>query len=122
MLRIKLVKGIHGQKPRNAATLKALGFRKTGHTVYHENNAVIQGMIQHVRYALEVSEVTAEEAKAAQAATPTQGIKVTPGTGAPKVKAAKAEAKPKAAAKPAAAKAAAGDKPKKTAKKAEESK
>lgn len=106
MLRIKLVRGIHGQKPRNRATLAALGFRKTGHVVFHEDNAVIRGMIQHVAFALEVTEVSAEEAQAAKAPKQAKAPAVTApkaeAKAAPKAKATKAkveetpaEAKPK---------------------------
>lgn len=117
MLRIKLVRGIYGQKPRNEATLKALGFTKTGQVVFHEDNAVIQGMIQHVRYALEISEVTKEEAAAAKQ-TRKPGITVSAPAATP-AKAAKAT-KPAAPKKATEAPAADETKAKKTTKKKSE--
>ena len=57
MLRIKLVKSLVGHNEKNRRTLKALGLRRPGNVVEHENNSTIQGMIQHVRAHLLVEEV-----------------------------------------------------------------
>lgn len=57
MLRIKLVKSVIGNTPRNRATVKALGLTKTQQTVEHEDNPVIRGMVHHVKHLLEVQVV-----------------------------------------------------------------
>lgn len=57
MLRIKLIKSLVGHNEKNKRTLKALGLRRPGNVVEHENNSTIQGMIQHVRAHLLVEEV-----------------------------------------------------------------
>ena len=129
MLRIKLIQGPNGQTPRNEATLKALGLRRNYQVVYHDDTPVIRGMIQHVRYALEVSTVTKEEATAEKETLIKKPASVTVISGpsaekpakkakvASVAKVADADAKPKAAKKAPAEVAA---KPKATKKKAEE--
>ncbi|HRI42753.1 MAG TPA: 50S ribosomal protein L30 [Fimbriimonadaceae bacterium] len=57
MLRVKLVKSIIGNTPRNRATVKALGLRKMHQTVVHKDTPSIRGMIHHVKHLLEVEEV-----------------------------------------------------------------
>ncbi len=57
MLRIKLVKSIIGNTPRNRATVKALGLSKTQQTVEHKDTPQIRGMIHHVKHLLKVEEV-----------------------------------------------------------------
>lgn len=57
MLRVKLVKSIIGNTPRNRATVKALGLRKMHQTVVHQDTPSIRGMIHHVKHLLEVEEV-----------------------------------------------------------------
>lgn len=57
MLRIKLVKSVIGNTPRNRATVKALGLTKTQQTVEHEDNPVIRGMVHHVKHLLDVQVV-----------------------------------------------------------------
>jgi large subunit ribosomal protein L30 len=57
MLRIKLVKSIIGNTPRNRATVKALGLRKMQQTVIKKDCPEIRGMIHHVKHLLEVEEV-----------------------------------------------------------------
>lgn len=114
MLRIKLVKSVIAHTPRNRATVKALGLRKTHSVVEHEDTPTIRGMIHHVKHLLEVTVVEGEPMKkqspferpkdrskvkakpAKKAAAPK--VEAAP---APKPEAAKAEAK--AAVKPAAA-------------------
>jgi len=57
MLRIKLVKSVIGNVPRNVATVRALGLGKTGSTVEHEDNPVIRGMVHHVKHLLSVENI-----------------------------------------------------------------
>ena len=53
MLRIKLVRSVIGENPRNRATVKALGLRKTQSSVeIDENNASLVGMAFHVKHLL----------------------------------------------------------------------
>ena len=53
---IKQVKSGIGCKPAQKATLKALGLRKMNAERVHDNNAVIQGMINTVKHLVEVKE------------------------------------------------------------------
>ncbi len=66
MLRIKLVKSTIAQTPRNRATVKALGLRKTQSVVVQPDTPSIRGMIHHVKHMLEVTVV--EEAPVTEAA------------------------------------------------------
>jgi large subunit ribosomal protein L30 len=50
MLRIKLVKSIIAQNPRNIATIQALGLRKVGSIVEKEDSPSIRGMIHKVQH------------------------------------------------------------------------
>ncbi len=55
---IKQVGSGIGRKPRHRGTLRALGLKRIGHTVVHEDTPVIRGMVNQVAYLLEVREVT----------------------------------------------------------------
>ena len=57
-LEIKQVRSGIGRKPRHRGTLRALGLKRIGHTVVHEDTPVIRGMVNQVAYLLEVREVT----------------------------------------------------------------
>ncbi len=46
-----------GSKPKQRATLRALGLRKINSQKVHENNAVVRGMINVVRHMVEVKEI-----------------------------------------------------------------
>lgn len=46
-----------GSKPKQRATLRALGLRKINNQKVHENNAVVRGMINVVRHMVEVQEI-----------------------------------------------------------------
>ena len=63
MLRVKLVKSMIGGTPRNRATVRALGLRKTQQTVEHDDNPVIRGMIHHVKHLLTVEVVEGSPTK-----------------------------------------------------------
>ncbi|GIW48932.1 MAG: 50S ribosomal protein L30 [Caloramator sp.] len=56
-LKVTLVKSTIGKKPDHVATVKALGLRKIGHTVEHQDTPAIRGMINKVNYMLKVEEV-----------------------------------------------------------------
>ncbi|PJI08894.1 MULTISPECIES: 50S ribosomal protein L30 [Clostridium] len=51
---ITLKKSLIGRKKDHIATVNALGLRKIGHTVEHEDTPQIRGMIKKVDYLLDV--------------------------------------------------------------------
>jgi large subunit ribosomal protein L30 len=53
-LKVKLVKSPIGHHPRNRATVQALGLRKIGQTVEHQDNPSIRGMIKKIQNLLVV--------------------------------------------------------------------
>jgi large subunit ribosomal protein L30 len=55
-VRITLVKSPLGRKPNQRKTVEALGLRKIRHTVVHELNGPIQGMINTVSHLVQVEE------------------------------------------------------------------
>lgn len=57
-IEITQVKSAIGRKPKHRGTLRALGLKRIGHTVVHEDTPVIRGMVNQVAYLLEVREVT----------------------------------------------------------------
>jgi len=56
-LKITLKKSLIGRLDSHIATVNALGLRKIGKTVEHEDTPQIKGMINKVSYLLEVEEV-----------------------------------------------------------------
>ncbi|CDF58870.1 50S ribosomal protein L30 [Thermobrachium celere] len=56
-LKVTLVRSIIGKRPDHVATVKALGLRKIGHTVEHDDTPAIRGMINKINYMLKVEEV-----------------------------------------------------------------
>ncbi len=57
-LEIKQTKSAIGRLPKHRGTLRALGLKRIGHTVVHEDTPVIRGMVNQVAYLLEVREVS----------------------------------------------------------------
>jgi len=53
---ITLVRSPLTRKPKHRRTVRALGLRKVGQTVVHEDNAVIRGMTNTVNYLVNVEE------------------------------------------------------------------
>jgi len=53
-IKITLVKSPSGSKPSHRKTVKALGLRRLNHTVEHEDNPQIRGMIFHVKHLVAV--------------------------------------------------------------------
>lgn len=51
---VKLKQSKISEKPKIRATLRALGLRKTNAERIHDDNPVIRGMIDKVRYLVEV--------------------------------------------------------------------
>ena len=54
---ITLKKSLIGRNPRQRATIKALGLRKIGHTVTHDDTPQIRGMIHKTDFMLDVKEI-----------------------------------------------------------------
>ncbi len=54
MLKIKLVKSAIGKPEKHRRILRALGLRRRGSVVRHDENPVIEGMINKVSHMLEV--------------------------------------------------------------------
>jgi len=61
MLKITQVKSGIDRKEDHKATLRALGFRRMGQTVYHDDTPPIRGMVRKISYMLEVAEVEAKD-------------------------------------------------------------
>jgi len=56
-LKITLAKSTIGRKKDHIATVQALGLRKIGKTVEHDDTPQIRGMINKVSYLLKVEEI-----------------------------------------------------------------
>jgi len=56
-LEITQTKSAIGRLPSHRGTLRALGLKRIRHTVVHEDNPVIRGMVNKVAYLLEVRPV-----------------------------------------------------------------
>jgi large subunit ribosomal protein L30 len=56
-VKITLVKSLIGRKKEHIATINALGLRKIGKNVEHEETPQIKGMINKVIYLINVEEV-----------------------------------------------------------------
>jgi large subunit ribosomal protein L30 len=56
-LKVTLTKSTIGRKKDHIATVNALGLRKIGKIVVHEDTPQVRGMINKVNYLLEVEEV-----------------------------------------------------------------
>lgn len=56
-LRITLMKSPIGQKPKQRATVEALGLRKIRQTVERPDEPSVRGMIDRVAHLLEVEEI-----------------------------------------------------------------
>ncbi len=56
-LRVKQIRSYIGAKPKQKATLRALGLRKMNAERVHEDTPVVRGMINVVKHMVEVSEI-----------------------------------------------------------------
>lgn len=56
-LKVTLTKSTIGRKKDHIATVNALGLRKIGNSVMHEDTPQIRGMIDKVNYLLDVEEI-----------------------------------------------------------------
>lgn len=59
-LRIKWVKSAIGYPKDQKETIRSLGLHKLQHTVEHEDQPVIRGMIRKVRHLVQVEEMSSE--------------------------------------------------------------
>ncbi len=59
MARLKITqkKSLIGRKAEHRRTIRALGLRRINHSVIHDDNPVIRGMIQHVCFMVEVEKI-----------------------------------------------------------------
>lgn len=56
-LKVTLTKSLIGRKKDHIATVEALGLKKIGSVVEHEDTPQIKGMVRKVNYLLKVEEV-----------------------------------------------------------------
>ncbi len=56
-LKITLTKSTIARLPKHKKTIEALGLRKIGKFVIHEDNAALRGQIAQVSYMLKVEEI-----------------------------------------------------------------
>lgn len=56
-LEVKQVKSSIGKKPRQRATLRALGLRRVDAVRVHEDTPVIRGMIEKVKHLVRVEKI-----------------------------------------------------------------
>lgn len=59
-LRVKWVKSAIGYPKDQKATIQALGLRKLQHTVEHDDQPALRGMIRKVSHLVEVEEILSE--------------------------------------------------------------
>ena len=57
-LRITWKKSAIGYRANQKRTIEALGLRRLGHSVEHNDNRAVRGMITTVRHLVEVTEVS----------------------------------------------------------------
>lgn len=56
-LEITLKRSVIGRPESQRVTVKTLGLKKTNHTVVHEDNSAIRGMINKVSHLVKVNEI-----------------------------------------------------------------
>lgn len=56
-LKVTLTKSTIGRKKDHIATVNALGLRKIGKSVIHEDTPQVRGMINKISYLLEIEEI-----------------------------------------------------------------
>jgi large subunit ribosomal protein L30 len=56
-LKVTQVRSTIGAKPKQRGTMRALGLRRIGRTVEHEDTPVIRGMLARVPHLVDVEEV-----------------------------------------------------------------
>ncbi|MDP4088038.1 MAG: 50S ribosomal protein L30 [Bacillota bacterium] len=56
-LRLTLTKSLIGRNKAHIATANALGLKKIGNVVEHEDNPQIKGMVNKINYLIKIEEV-----------------------------------------------------------------
>ncbi len=56
-IRITQIRSIIGSDKRQKRTVEALGLKRIRHSVEHENNDVIRGMVKKVEHLVKVEEI-----------------------------------------------------------------
>lgn len=56
-LKITQIRSIIGSDKRQKKTVEALGLKRIRHTVEHEDNGVIRGMVKKVEHLVKVEEI-----------------------------------------------------------------
>lgn len=59
-LEVRLVRSLIGLSPKQEATVKALGLKKIGQSVVHDDSPTIRGMIFRVGHCVRVKEINHE--------------------------------------------------------------
>ena len=68
MLKITLTSGLVAKQETQKKVVRALGLRKFGSSVVHEDSPVIRGMVNKVHHLVTVTTADGDEVKAAKAA------------------------------------------------------
>ena len=61
-LKVKLVRSKNGAHPKNRSTIAALGLRKIGQEVIHEDTPSIRGMLHKVKHLVDVRPAESKDA------------------------------------------------------------
>jgi large subunit ribosomal protein L30 len=61
LLKITLKKSVIGRLKSHRRTVQSLGLRKINHSVIHDDNPSIRGMVNKISYLLEVENIEGEE-------------------------------------------------------------
>ena len=61
LLKINLKKSVIGRLKSHRRTVQSLGLRKINHSVIHDDNPSIRGMVNKISYLLEVENIEGEE-------------------------------------------------------------
>ena len=56
-IKVTQIKGLIGQKEKLKRTVEALGLKRINHSVIHEDNEVIRGMVFKVKHLVSVEKV-----------------------------------------------------------------
>ena len=56
-MKVRVVKGVIGQKPDNGAKVRSLGLKKINSSKIHKDNDAIRGMIANVSHLVKVEEM-----------------------------------------------------------------
>ena len=61
LLKITLKKSVIGRLKSHRRTVQSLGLRKINHSVIHDDNPSIRGMVNKISYLLEVENIEGED-------------------------------------------------------------